>query len=557
MKRRDQSQTEQLRKALAEREAQLQEARARLAALEGSTSLQVGRVLAGAARKPGRGLVRLPRELYRLWRGGGTGRATATARGTAEPVRSYDTDRQEARLLAGRAVSGDDRIVIAGVLSAEARAALAPCARIIPLRPHDVQVAFDSADVDLVLVSASAAQPGNLWAHVGDPAAADRTRALLWVLESAAARGIPSILVRDANAPPALSRLGFEHVHDGDLGVPLHRFNPVAAAAERGTVPVRVGAAEGEPLPAVFADHGLVHAGARWEDLPDTLRSTAVAVVDTTALGDRAAACGARVLLVGERPAPDLPDTAVRPAAVPEDLERAVEAGPLTPGEVRAALRSIFLSRATPVRLAELLGRVRPVPGGGSPALALAGRTVAVLARPLDDTESLALADDVFRQRHPPAEVVVPASCAEFAGVERLRARGLAVRSAPDPGHSASDRAPRAWAALAAAATAPWVALWDAPRGESFLTDLVCAAECSGADAVGPRSGGGHGAEAPEREYVFVGEVHPLLARRDLVGRGLDPRVWSRHGARLLALRDLSPNRGSPALPADRDTSGA
>ncbi|TDQ51923.1 hypothetical protein [Actinorugispora endophytica] len=557
MKRRDQSQTEQLRKALAEREARLQEAQARLAALEGSTSLQVGRALTGAAKKPGRGLVRLPRELYRLWRGssGAGGHATGgRVRGATEPVRSYDAERQEARLLAGQATARDDRIVIAGILSAEARAALEHCARIIPLRPHDVQVVFDSVDVDLVLVSASAARPGNLWAHVGSPAAVDRTRALRWVLESAAARGVPSILVKDVPAPPALAGLGFEHVHDGDLGVPLHRFNPIAAEPERGAVPVHVsGAAAAPALPPALAGQGpdrIVRAEPAWDGLPDTLRAAASAVVDTAALADRAAACGARALLVGARPEPDLPQSVARTGAGAEDLARVAAAGPLTPGELRLALRSIFLARATPVRLAELLERVSLAPGSGSPALPLAGRAVAVLARPLDDTESLALADDVFRQRHPPAEIVVPASRVRFAGVERLRARGFAVRAVPDPERGASPYGE--WARLAAAATTPWTALWESPGGESLLADALCAAECSGADAVGPAvtAGGGTGGRsgaddlgwaAAGQEYVFVSEVRPVLARRDLVRKGLHPGVWSRHGARLLALGDLRP----------------
>src|SRR5690606_9833200 len=127
MKRREQSQTEQLRKALAEREAQLQEAQARLAALEGSTSLQVGRALAGAARRPARGLVNLPRELYRLWRDSSSRSAGSTPKQrvrSPEPVRSYETERQEARLLAGQPAFKDERVVIAGVFSAVARAAV-------------------------------------------------------------------------------------------------------------------------------------------------------------------------------------------------------------------------------------------------------------------------------------------------------------------------------------------------------------------------------------------------------------------------------------------------
>lgn len=558
MKRREQSQTEQLRRALAAREAQLQEVQARLAALEGSTSLQVGRALAGAARRPARGLVSLPRELYRLWRGSGRpGERTERKARTPEPVRSYETERQEARLLAGQPAFGDERIVVAGVLSAEARAALEPYARTIPLRPHDVQVVFDSADVDLVLVTASAARPGSPWAHLGDPAAVDRTRALRWVLEAAAARGVASVLVRDAPAAPALAGLGFDHVHDGDLGVPLHRYNPIAAEPERAAAPVRVCGTGRPPHPLVAADGGALHADVHWEDLPRTLRAAAVAVVDTPALADRALACGTRVLIADGSPGPGLPATAARTATAEADLARAVAEGPLTPGELRLVLRSLFLTRATPVLLADLLDRVRLLPGGATRTQPLAHRAVAVLAGPFDDTESLALADDVFRQQHPPAEIVVPASRADFAGIRRLRDRGLTVRTA-DAAAPGDPWSPADWARLAEAATAPWTALWDRPSGESFLVDALCAAECSGADAVGPAvvpdgtgeaRADGTGLEwlAAGQEYVFVTEVRPFLARRDLVRRGLHPGVWSRHGARLLALGEPRPTERGAA----------
>ena len=559
MKRREQSQTEQLRKALAEREAQLQEARARLAALEGSTSLQVGRALAGAARRPARGLVRLPRELYRLWRGStrGTGSAQRDRARIPEPVRSYEAERQEARLLAGQPAFGDERIVVAGVLSAEARAALAPYARIIPLRPHDVQVVFDSADVDLVLVTTSATRPGNPWAHAGDPAAVDRTRALRWVLEAAGARGVASVLVRDVPAAPALAELGFDHVHDGDLGVPLHRYNPVAAEPDRLSTPVRVSGTG--RLPAAGEDE-ILDADTCWEELPEVLRAAAVAVVDTPSLADRALACGARVLLTSGQPRPGLPPAAVRTTADGTGPARTVGEGPLTPGELRSVLRSLFLTRATPVVLSELLDRVRLLPGGGTRTQPLAGRAVAVLASPLDDTESLALADDVLHQQHPPAEVVVPAPCAAYAGVQRLRAHGDPVRTAADLGVGPVDRwTPAAWARLARAATTPWTLLWDRPAGQTLLVDALCAAECSGADAVGAAVLAGGSADRPARgtdlgwaaaaqEYVFVNEVRPFLARRDLVRRGLHPGVWSRHGARLLALGDPRP-AGHDAAP--------
>ncbi|NYE49685.1 hypothetical protein HDA32_004805 [Spinactinospora alkalitolerans] len=560
-KRREQSQTEKLRKALSEREAQLQEAQARLAALEGSTSLQVGRALTSAAKRPGRGLVRLPRDLYRLWRGDDpAGQAGARRRRTAEPVRSYDAERQEARLLAGTAGPQDDRLVVAGVLSPEARAAIDPYVRVVPLRPHDAQVVFDSIGIDAVLVSASAAAPGTPWAHTGDPAALDRTRALRWIVESAASRGIPSVLVRDAPAPPGLARIGFDAVHDGGLGVPLHRFNPVAVEPDRAPAPVHVSAATpargaAAPLLAALAEDGLRGGAPRWSDLPDVLRAGSGVVVTDPALADRALACGTRALLLGSHPEPERVGSALRTVPADPDARHAAareladvrSAGALTPEELRSVLRLIFLRLATPVRLAEILGGVRLAPGSGGASLPLKGRRVALLALPVDDTSSLALADDVLNQMHPPAEVVVPKGSARFAGVERLRSHGLPLRTTANV-EPAVDPRPRDWARMAEVAGSGWAALWREPRGAAFLADTVCAAECSGADAVGPAIASwaaAHGAAdavdwaGADQDYVFVSAIQPDLARRDLLVRALHPGVWNRRGARLLALNPV------------------
>lgn len=557
MKRREQSQTEQLRKALSEREAQLQEAQARLAALEGSTSLQVGRALTAAAKRPGRGLVRLPRDLIRLWRGNARTAHTAKRRRSAEPVRSFDAERQEARLLAGAAGPRDGRLVVAGVLSPEARAAVEPYVRVVPLRPHDAQVVFESVDADLVLVTASAAAPGTAWAHVGDPAAADRTRALRWIVDAAAARGIPSVLVADAPAPPALAGLGYDLVDDGDLGVPLHRFNPVAADPERSGDPVHA-LSDVPALPAVTALLAALGPDAprserpRWEALPELLRGSATVVSDDAGRAEQALACGARTLLMA--PAADTghapgvlrtvaPARGGRVEPLRTGLAAVRDDGQLTPEELRAALRAVFLTRAVPVRLAELLGRVALAPGPVPEADPLAGRRVAMLAVPLEDTASLALADDILRQEHPPAELVVPEEAARFAGVERLRSHGLPVRLAAGVGLRA-EPSPGDWAALADAAAAPWNVLWSESRGPGFLADLLCAAECSGADAVGPpvtsfeaRPGETEvDWDSAGQDYVFAGAIRPELARRELVLRALHPAIWNRHGARLLAL---------------------
>jgi hypothetical protein len=565
VKRREQSQTEQLRQALTEREAQLQEARSRLAALEGSTSLQVGRALTAAAKRPGRGLIRLPRDLFRLWRKSGTTRQGSGRRRTTQPVRSFDAERQEARLLAGTVGVRDDRFVVAGVLSPEVRAAVEPYVRVVPLRPHDAQAVLESVDVDAVCVSASATAPGGLWAHAGDPAVADRTRALHWVVETASARGVPSVLIADAPAPPALRSLGFDLVHEGDTGVPLHLFNPVAAEPERDPAPAHLpspgpGGAVVTRLAATL--DGLRRPAPAWDDLPAVLRGSAGVVVDDPALADRALVCGARALLLGDRRSGDRAEAgalhtvpadagALRSGAAAAELDRMRAAGALGPEELRLVLRSVFLTDATPVRLAEIFGALAFAPGAGAASLPLRGRRVALLALPADDNASLALAGDVLGQSHAPAEVLVPESAAHFAGIERLRTHGVPLRTVAGP-EPQGEPGPADWARLAAAASAPWTALWREPRGDAFLADVLCAAECSGADAVGPAIAAwrpeGASADAvddavADQEYVFVSAIRPDLARRELVRRGLQPGVWNRHGARLLALGPMADGR--------------
>nr|WP_246421876.1 hypothetical protein [Nocardiopsis mwathae] len=571
-----------MRQALSEREAQLQEAQARLAALEGSTSLQVGRALTAAAKRPGRGLVRLPRDLFRLWRKSGATRQSTGGRRRPQPVRSYDAERQEARLLAGNIGTRDDRLVVAGVLSPEVHAAVEPYVRVVALRPQDAQVVFESVDVDVVLVSASAAAPGSLWAHVGDPASGDRTRALNWVVEAAAARGVPSVLLTDAPAPPALATLPFGLVCDGGVGVPLHRFNPIAAEPERTTDPLHLPSAGHRGVVAdrlvdmLVREGGVRRTEPGWAEEPAALRAATTVVVDDPVLADRAMACGARALLLGgaaesdaERPAGPrgrvrvpVDASALRSGAAADGLARVRAAGPLSPEELRLVLRSLFLTDATPVRLADILGRLDFAPGSGSPSLALRTRQVAVLAAPPDDITSLALADDLLKQEYAPAEVVLPDDVDHLAGVQRLRSAGIPLRTARVAGSNGGAREPRPteWAALAGAATAPWVALWRAPRGSAFLADLLCAAECSGADAVGPAvpwwgsapvgaadtAADPVGTAVADQDYVFVSAIEPDLARTDLVRRGLQPGVWNRHGARLLAL--------GPQPEADRES---
>lgn len=569
MKRREQSQTEQLRQALAEREAQLQEARSRLAALEGSTSLQVGKALTAAAKRPGRSLVKLPRDLYRLWRSSGNTRHTERRRrGGAEPVRSFDAERQESRLLTGLSGGSEDLLVVATVVGPSIAEAIDPYVRAVPLRPHDAQIVMDGVDVDLVLVSASAAAPGSPWAHVGDPAAADRTRALHWVLESAASRGIPTVLLDDVPSPPALRELGFDRVHRGDAGVPLHLFNPVAADLTPGPETVFVRVHREETVPDVLAELGAGVVEADSRGLADALRAANVAVVapltaEEPRLHSRAWACGTRAVTAGEGLAVTVPRM------------RAEEP---TAAEQRGMLRQVFLREATPVRLAEILDGLDFPPGTPGRELPLRGRSVAVLADPAGEADADRLADDLLAAALRPAEVVVPGTASRLPGIQRLRAEGVTVRSvrfnAPDtPEELTRDepgvRAGEPWAALAERATAPWSHLWTAPVGRRRLADLVCAVECTDADAVGTVDAsaaepGEHGffdrPDTADRQYVFVSAVVPELVRTTLLRRAWDPAEWNRRGTRLLALgpdHDTGDDAEDPVSDAADASTGA
>src|SRR5699024_11014900 len=117
------------------------------------------------------------------------------------------------------------------------------------------------------------------------------------------------------------------------------------------------------------------------------------------------------------------------------------------------------------------------------------------LADPTGEADAELMAIDLLSASLRPAEVVVPSTASRLPGIQRLRTEGVPVRTArfttPDsPEELTRDtmgvdhHAPERWAGLAERATAPWVHLWTAPAGEHRLADLVCAVECSAADAV-------------------------------------------------------------------------
>lgn len=182
-------QVARLKAALADREARVQILEARVAALEASTSLRVGRAVTDAARKPGKGVVTLPRELYRMWRHRGAPNVITSVDARERPMFSA---RDEDRLIAGTPVKG---LIVAGVLGPAAAESLGDAAHLVPLMPHDAALVLDAADVDMVIVDAAAGAPGGPWAYLGVPGVPDRERALLGMLDVARGRNRPSVLL--------------------------------------------------------------------------------------------------------------------------------------------------------------------------------------------------------------------------------------------------------------------------------------------------------------------------------------------------------------------------
>jgi hypothetical protein len=211
--------------------------------------------------------------------------------------------------------------------------------------------------------------------------------------------------------------------------------------------------------------------------------------------------------------------------------------------EIKALLLELFETHATPVRLAEIVRLV------GLPARPAPGRRVAVLAGVRNAAEAGRLADRVLGQRFRPDEVVVwlegddasPAGANGSAGAAggsgpagAASATRQAVTAALGPlageGVTASVVPGTGLAAAARMATAPWSAPWDPGTAYpgSYLLELVCALECSRADAAGPAAGA---------DYVFTDVLDPAIARTDLYRDGAPPpHAWARRGLRLFAV---------------------
>jgi hypothetical protein len=526
---------DRLARSLRETRLQLAMTQARLTALEQSSTMVLGRTLVRAARRPWSRGVQLPAELIRLWRERGalTGPGAATLAlasaqlgdlaGVGERFLSALTAPGLGAPGAETAGFSPPALVITGVLSARACATLGPDAAVCPLLPHDADVMLESAGADLVLIEAAAMLAGSAWAYAGDPAGADRGRRLGRLIAGARALGKPVIFVRNvpAHLAPGLDWVAAscDAVSDGGLGVQLARFNPVELDRSRPTDPVYADARDPREPPRVRALLDALDGAVRltgqipWRQQPALYRAHAAFVTVPADQAREQLASGARVIMAGGEPVAGTigPDDSPEwnAASLRERMTLVGAEQPPTLAEILPVLRDIFAAHATPVRLAEM-ARLAGLPGD-----LIAGRQVAVLARADDASGAAALGASLRGQRLAPAELVVAAGPGQSVqavtgALGDLADRGVAIRVISAPPEAS-------WLALAAqTARSPWVAPLPDGAGwhESYLLDLVCARECSQADAVG------HGGAA----YTFDVSIEPALARREFFASGvLDP----------------------------------
>ncbi len=194
--------------------AELARAQRRIAQLEASTSMRLGQALISSARNP-RSSVRLPRQMLAMWRG----RRAGGARRAARSVEPGEAPTSQAALLAGMDFlpAGTGGPVVAGVLRDATAADLSSTGQVVPLLPHSALEVLDRVQPDLILVESAAAVAPSAWAHLGDPAAADRLRALQRVRLWARSADVPVVLWRCS--PPHLSVFLAGFAADADLVV--------------------------------------------------------------------------------------------------------------------------------------------------------------------------------------------------------------------------------------------------------------------------------------------------------------------------------------------------
>jgi hypothetical protein len=276
---------------------------ARVAMLESSTSLKLGRAMIAAARRPGRESLRLPADLYAMWRGRRqrpAGSRPSHTRPPAQPVVADDSLHLVHRPLAVT----PRRLVLAGILHNDTAAQLSPDAVVNRLLPHDGPALVERTHPHAVVVQASACTGAGPWALTGSGGAPDLDRRLDAVVSAARAGQRPTVLWRDVTLAeaPGLSRFAWDAQLDADSGVSL-AARALAGAGREELRRIFLGSATRLRLSAIAAVAGA----------PDPLDERRVAVVADPHDGSAAARLTEQVLAQRHRPVEVVVPTAADP----------------------------------------------------------------------------------------------------------------------------------------------------------------------------------------------------------------------------------------------------
>ena len=449
-----------------------------LARVEASTSMRVGRRLVEAAKNPSSSAT-LPRDVWRMWRlrtqrRKGTSPTPPALQPASGPYRDSMNAATGSQLLHPRfgMVAPLGQLSIVAVTSDSTAATLAAYAAVTRVRPHDAAQIMSMVDADLVLIDTDASQAPSSWAHLGDPSATDRERALLDLIDVAHSQGRPVVLVRsgDPSRTASLHALAerCDLVLTSSHGVDAPAWNVgidlasawLPSGDRRGVVFIghldaRWSSGTRESLIAALRtnDDVTIHDWASdvsmysspWPtDLgtrvgaPTTLSSIAEAIAGRAVgiapagriarglLDPTTAAFLAGALRVVSRNDPNLDGfdhvvTSVEAhATTAEAVRAAVAAGAPDATTHRAVMREIFLSHATPVMLQRLVSLL------GLHSRPLNSRNLALVTQVTSEVSASTLTAALLRQRVRPAELILLEDHAQL-GFDELRSAGVQV----------------------------------------------------------------------------------------------------------------------------------
>lgn len=472
------SETARMRMELRAAQERAERAERQLARVENSTSMRVGRRMVEAAKSP-RSSATLPRDVWRMWKLRSQRRKGAAPNAPVQKAASgLHRDSTNAatgsQLLNPRfgMVAPLGQLSIVAVTSDSTAATLAAYAAVTRVRPHDAARIMTMVDADLVLIDTAAAQAPSSWAHLGDPSATDRERALLELIDVAHSQGRPVVLVRSGDpsrsaslhalaercdlvltsshgvdAPawnvgidlasawlPAGDRSGVVFVGHLDSRWPVSTRESLLAALR-----VTDGAAIHD-----WAGHVSMYSSPWPADLLNTVGEPTTLSSISAVLGERAvgiapvgriarglldpttAAFLAGALRVVAPSDPNLDgfehvvtsiDASGSTAAA---VRAAIAAGAPDAMTHRAVLREIFMSHATPVMLQRLVSLL------GLPRRPLNGRNLALVTNLSSEVSASTLTATLLRQRMRPAELILLNNHAQ-PGFDELRAAGVQV----------------------------------------------------------------------------------------------------------------------------------